>query len=249
LSSQSKLSIHNLSKSFDELIALDKCSFEVEEGSVVSIVGPSGCGKTTLLWSISGLITPSAGKILLDEEEIKGPKEKIGLVFQESNLLPWRNLIENIYFPFEIKRIKPDKDWVDHLLERVGLVDFKFKFPNELSGGMQQRASIVRALSLRPSVLLMDEPFGALDAFTREEMNKLVEEIWLETKTTIVFVTHSIQEAIFLSDRVMVMTNRPGTIKVSYGIDFDYPREPKILTTPKAIELTNSIKSAIFSRD
>ena len=105
MSSKSKLSIQNLSKSFDELIALDKCSFEVEKGSVVSIVGPSGCGKTTLLWSISGLITPSAGKILLDEEEVKGPQEKIGLVFQESNLLPWRNLIENIYFPFEIKRI------------------------------------------------------------------------------------------------------------------------------------------------
>ena len=104
MSSQSKLSIQNLSKSFDELIALDKCSFEVEKGCVVSIVGPSGCGKTTLLWSISGLITPSAGKILLDDEEVKGPKEKIGLVFQESNLLPWRNLIENIYFPFEIKR-------------------------------------------------------------------------------------------------------------------------------------------------
>ena len=137
---------------------------------------------------------------------------EIGMVFQDANLLPWRNLDANINFPFEIKGTKPDRAWIDDLLDRVGLDGFGGAFPRELSGGMQQRAALVRALSFKPSVLLMDEPFGALDAFTREEMNQLVEEIWLDTPTTIVFITHSIEEAIFLSDRIVVMSPRPGRV-------------------------------------
>lgn len=160
--------------------------------TIVSIVGPSGCGKTTLLWSMSGLHGLSAGEVRLDDAAIAGPHPDIGLVFQEANLLPWRNLMDNILFPFQIKHQKPDMDWIAHLLERTGLTGFEKHFPRELSGGMQQRAAIVRALSLRPSVVLIDEPFGALDAFTREDLNKLVEEIWQETQTTIVFITHSI---------------------------------------------------------
>ena len=191
-----------------DLLALDRCDLDVRANEIVSIVGPSGCGKTTLLWSMSGLHKLSAGEITLDGQTITGPHPDIGIVFQEANLLPWRNLDANINFPFEIKGSKPDKQWIQHLLRRVGLEGFGGKFPRELSGGMQQRAAIVRALSLKPSVLLMDEPFGALDSFTREEMNRLVEEIWLDAPTTIVFITHSIEEAIFLSDRVVVLTPR-----------------------------------------
>ena len=205
-----KLTICGAGKSYGDFDAVLDCSFDVEANTIVSIVGPSGCGKTTLLWSMSGLHALTTGEIRLDGQPITAPHPDIGLVFQDANLLPWRNLIDNIRFPFEIKHTKPDMEWIDHLMDRVGLKGFETLFPRQLSGGMQQRAAIVRALSLRPQVLLMDEPFGALDAFTREEMNRLVEEIWLETRTAIVFITHSIEEALFLSDRVIVMSQQPG---------------------------------------
>lgn len=228
-----------------DLLALDRCSLDIQPNEIVSIVGPSGCGKTTLLWSMSGLHRLSAGAILLDGKEITGPRPEIGIVFQEANLLPWRNLDANINFPFEIKGQKPDRAWIAHLLNRVGLDGFGGKFPRELSGGMQQRAAIVRALALKPSVLLMDEPFGALDSFTREEMNRLVEEIWLDTKTTIVFITHSIEEAIFLSNRVVVLTTRPGRVAKIYDVPFPRPRSLEIMATKEVFDLTNKIKMDI----
>ncbi|CDX44594.1 conserved hypothetical protein [Mesorhizobium plurifarium] len=228
-----------------DLLALDRCSLDVQSNEIVSIVGPSGCGKTTLLWSMSGLHRLTGGSILLDGKEITGPRPEIGIVFQEANLLPWRNLDANINFPFEIKGEKPDRAWIAHLLNRVGLDGFGGKFPRELSGGMQQRAAIVRALALKPSVLLMDEPFGALDSFTREEMNRLVEEIWLDTKTTIVFITHSIEEAIFLSDRVVVLTTRPGHVAKIYDVPFQRPRSLEIMATKEVFDLTNKIKMDI----
>jgi NitT/TauT family transport system ATP-binding protein len=228
-----------------DLLALDRCSLDVQPNEIVSIVGPSGCGKTTLLWSMSGLHHLTAGSIMLDGKAITGPRPEIGIVFQEANLLPWRNLDANINFPFEIKGEKPDRAWIAHLLNRVGLDGFGGKFPRELSGGMQQRAAIVRALALKPSVLLMDEPFGALDSFTREEMNRLVEEIWLDTKTTIVFITHSIEEAIFLSDRVVVLTTRPGRVAKIYDVPFQRPRSLEIMATKEVFDLTNRIRMDI----
>jgi NitT/TauT family transport system ATP-binding protein len=224
------------------LLALDRCTFDVGANEIVSIVGPSGCGKTTLLWCMSGLHGLSGGAITLDGKPITGPHPDIGLVFQEANLLPWRNLDANINFPFEIKGAKPDRQWIDHLLHRVGLDGFGGKFPRELSGGMQQRAAIVRALSLKPSVLLMDEPFGALDSFTRDEMNRLVEEIWLDAPTTIVFITHSVEEAIFLSDRVIVLSPRPGRVAKEYSVPFLRPRSFEIMATKEVFDLTNAIK-------
>ncbi len=216
---QPKLRIKGATKVYNtrsgDLLAIDRCSLDIMAGEIVCIVGPSGCGKTTLLWSMSGLHGLSAGEVLLDGVPVKGPNPEIGMVFQEANLLPWRNLDANINFPFEIKGTKPDRVWIDELLNRVGLEGFGGKFPRELSGGMQQRAALVRALSYKPSVLLMDEPFGALDAFTREEMNRLVEEIWLDTRTTIVLITHSIDEAIFLADRVVVLSPRPAASPTS----------------------------------
>lgn len=228
-----------------DLLALDRCSIDVRANEIVSVVGPSGCGKTTLLWSMSGLHRLSGGNILLDGKRIDGPHPDIGIVFQEANLLPWRNLDANIHFPFEIKGETPDRAWIAHLLRRVGLDGFGGKFPRELSGGMQQRAAIVRALSFKPSVLLMDEPFGALDTFTRDEMNRLVEEIWLDTRTTIVFITHSIEEAIFLSDRVIVLSPRPGRVAKEYTVPFARPRSMEIMATKEVFDLTNAIKMDI----
>ena len=247
-----KLSVRDATKVYEtgsgDLVAIDKCSFDVHDGEIVSSVCPSGCGKTTLLWSMSGLHPLTAGDVLLDGTPIIGPRAEIGMVFQDANMLPWRNLDANIHFPFEIKHQEPDRDWIEQLTRRVGLEGFGKRFPNELSGGMQQRAALVRALSFKPSVLLMDEPFGALDAFTREEMNHLVEEIYLDTKTTIVLITHSIDEAIFLSDRVIVLSARPGRVAKEYAVPFARPRSLEIMSTKEVFDLTNAIKKDIVGK-
>jgi NitT/TauT family transport system ATP-binding protein len=246
---QPKLRVNGATKVYNtrsgDLLAIDNCSLDVKAGEIVSIVGPSGCGKTTLLWSMSGLHRLTAGDVLLDGRPVTGPNPEIGMVFQEANLLPWRSLDANINFPFEIKGTRPDRLWIDELLNRVGLEGFGGRFPRELSGGMQQRAALVRALSYKPSVLLMDEPFGALDAFTREEMNQLVEEIWLDTRTTIVLITHSIEEAIFLSDRIVVMSTRPGRVASIHNVPFPRPRSLEIMATKEVFDLTNTIKMEI----
>ena len=228
-----------------DLLALDRCDLDVRAGEIVSIVGPSGSGKTTLLWSMSGLHGLTAGEVLLDGRVITAPSRDIGMVFQDANLLPWRTVAGNINFPFEIMGQKPDPAWISQLMHRVGLDGFEERMPRELSGGMQQRVALVRALSFKPSVLLMDEPFGALDAFTREEMNHLVEEIYLDTRTTIVLITHSIEEAIFLADRVIVMSARPGRIASEHVVPFARPRSMEIMATKEVFDLTHSIKQEI----
>lgn len=225
--------------------ALDNVSLDVADHEFVSLVGPSGCGKTTLLWSMSGLHDLTSGEIRLDGVPVDGPNPNIGMVFQDANLLPWRSIQKNLEFPFEISGKQADPSRLQDLMERVGLGGFGSKMPRELSGGMQQRASIVRALSFDPSVLLMDEPFGALDAFTRDEMNMLVEEIWLETKKTIVFITHSIPEAVFLSDKVHVMSARPGRMAKTFKIDFPRPRSLEITQTREFFDVVNTIKDVI----
>lgn len=244
-----KLQVSGASKVYHtrsgDLLALDRCTLDIRAGEIVSIVGPSGCGKTTLLWSMSGLHGLTSGEVRLDGKPVTGPNPEIGMVFQEANLLPWRDLDSNIRFPFEIMGQKPDRAWISELLTRVGLEGFGGKFPRELSGGMQQRVALVRALSYKPSVLLMDEPFGALDSFTREEMNRLVEEIWLDTRTTIVLITHSIEEAIFLSDRVVVLSPRPGRVASIHEVPFPRPRSLAIMSTREVFDLTNRIKLEI----
>ncbi len=244
-----KLSIELATKHYEtktgRVHALDNVSLDVYEQEFVSVVGPSGCGKTTLLWSMAGLHELTSGAIKLDGEPIVGPHPQIGMVFQDANLLPWRNIQRNIEFPFEISGKKSDPQRINALMHRVGLGGFGAKMPRELSGGMQQRASIVRALSFDPSVLLMDEPFGALDAFTRDEMNLLVEEIWMETHKTIVFITHSIPEAVFLSDKVHVMSARPGRLAKTFTIPFPRPRPLEIMETREFFDLVNTIKSEI----
>lgn len=228
-----------------DLLAIDDCSLTIADGEIVSIVGPSGSGKTTLLWAMSGLHGLTRGEIALDGQPIRGPHPDISMVFQDANLLPWRTIDANVRFPFEIKGEKPDQAWIDQLMHRVGLEGFGQRMPRELSGGMQQRVALVRALSFKPSVLLMDEPFGALDAFTREEMNHLIEEIYLDTRTTIVLVTHSIDEAIFLSDRIVVMTARPGRIGNIHRVPFERPRSLEMIGTKEVFDLSHTIKSEI----
>lgn len=225
--------------------ALQNIDLDVSPGEFISIVGPSGCGKTTLLWSMAGLHSLSKGAICLGDDEIKEPHPSIGMMFQEANLLPWRTIQKNIEFPFEVRGQKPDSNKINVLLKRVGLREFADNYPRELSGGMQQRASIVRALSSDPDVLLMDEPFGALDAFTRDEMNLLIEEIWEETKKTIILITHSIQEAAFLSNKVYVMTARPGRMHKVFDVQFERPRPLDLMESKEFFDLVNEIKSEI----
>jgi NitT/TauT family transport system ATP-binding protein len=226
--------------------ALEDFSLEVNEGELVCILGPSGCGKTTLLWAMSGLHALTSGRILLDGTPVEGPRpHEIGMIFQEANLLPWRNLRQNIEFPFEIKKRRPDAARIESLLQETGLAEFDGSMPRELSGGMQQRASIVRALSQNPEVLLMDEPFGALDAFTRDEMNLLLMRLWSESGKTIVFVTHNISEAIFLADRVVVLTPRPGRLAHIYDIDLPRPRTVEMTFEPAFIELVQDMKRTV----
>jgi NitT/TauT family transport system ATP-binding protein len=226
--------------------ALHDFSLEVAQGELVCILGPSGCGKTTLLWAMSGLHALTSGEILLDGAPVKGPRpHELGMMFQDANLLAWRNLRKNIEFPFEIKRKPVDAARVERLLGEVGLSGFENAFPRELSGGMQQRASIVRALAQDPEVLLMDEPFGALDAFTRDEMNLLLLRLWSESRKTIVFVTHNITEAIFLADRVVVMTPRPGRLARIFEIELPRPRTIEMTFEPGFIELIQQIKAVV----
>ena len=245
-----KLRVEGVSKVYmgksGAVSALEDLSLDVAEGELVTILGPSGCGKTTLLWAMSGLHALTGGRITLDGTEVDGPRpHEIGVIFQEANLLPWRNLRQNIEFPFEIKKKPVDRVRVDTLLEATGLTEFADSMPRELSGGMQQRASIVRALAQNPQVLLMDEPFGALDAFTRDEMNLLLLRLWQETGQTIVFVTHNISEAIFLADRVVVLTPRPGRLAHIYDIELPRPRTIEMTFEPGFIELVQDMKRTV----
>ena len=209
-----------------DIPALDAIEFDVAPGEFVSVVGPSGCGKSTLLRCIGGLIPPSAGTVRIGGETVKEPDPRIGYVFQKAVLLPWRTIERNVLLPFEIngKPTEKDRENVHNALEMVGLADYKQHRPAELSGGMQQRVSVARALVTSPSILLMDEPFGALDAQTRESMNVELLRIWEEAMTTVVFVSHDIGEALFLSDRIIVMSARPGAVHDILEVDIPRPR-------------------------
>lgn len=214
-----------------QAIASVTCS--IREGEFISILGPSGCGKSTLLMLVSGLVPWNEGEILLRGQSMVGHQPDFGIVFQDPVLLPWRSVRQNVELAGEAGRMTPGPRAAraQELLRLVGLSGFEDKLPQELSGGMQQRVAIARALMLRPSLLLMDEPFSALDAMTREQMNVELQRISLETGATVIFVTHSISEAAFLSDRVLVMSTRPSTIKET--VEINVPR-------PRPIELLNS---------
>jgi NitT/TauT family transport system ATP-binding protein len=209
-----------------ETIALAGVDLALARGEFVAIVGPSGCGKSTLLRIIAGLLAPSAGRVVTGERTVAGPETNLGIVFQSPVLLEWRNLLDNVLLQIELRGGRPAefRARAMQLLEQVGLAEFVDRYPRELSGGMRQRASIVRALIHDPPLLLMDEPFGALDALTREQMRIDLEQLWLRTGKTVLFVTHSIDEAVLLADRVVVMSPRPGRIEQIIEIDLPRPR-------------------------
>jgi len=214
------------------IVALNDISFTVEEGSFVSLVGPSGCGKSTLLQMLAGLVPITTGEVLVDGVVLRQPApEKISVMFQDATLLPWKRVAENVEFPLEIRgmRATERRDRAAEMLSLVGLADFAQRYPHELSGGMRQRVSIARALAPDPRIMLMDEPFGALDEQTRIKMGHELLRIWEKTRKTIFFITHSLTEALFLADVVLVMSHRPGQIVGTIKADLPRPRTYEII--------------------
>jgi len=215
--------------------ALEDIDFAIDEGQFVAIVGPSGCGKSTLLKILIGLIAATEGEARLRGTPIRGPRRDIGVVFQSPVLFPWRTVLGNVLLPVDVQGLGREQLHATamELLALVGLRGFEQRYPWELSGGMQQRVAMVRALIHNPAILLMDEPFGALDAMTREQMNLELQRIWLERRKTVLFITHSIAEAVFLADRVFVMTPRPGRIMDDVTVELPRPRGLDLMTTPE----------------
>jgi len=228
----------------EQVHALADIDLAVHEGEFLSLVGPSGCGKSTLLRLLAGTLPKTAGEIFLRGSPVTGPRRDIGIVFQTATLLPWRNVLQNTLLPVDVQGLdrKIYTERARKLLQMVGLTGFERKYPSELSGGMQQRVSITRALVHDPAVLLMDEPFGALDALTREQMNLDLQRIWAAAGKTVLLITHSISEAVFLADRVVVMSQRPGRILSELDITFPRPRSLDVMGTPDFGRLVTEIR-------
>lgn len=239
--------VDGLTKVFDTGAAIEDLSFEIRENEFVALVGPSGCGKSTSLRIVSGLVPPTRGSVYLRGIEVKSPIADVGMVFQAPVLLPWRNTISNVLFPSEMR----GQDAGMHrqraldLIKLANLGGFENSYPHELSGGMQQRVAICRALLLSPSLLLLDEPFGALDVLTREKMGFELQKIWSASKTTVLLVTHSITEAVLLSDTIIVMTARPGKAKAVITVDLPRPRHVKTLKDARFVELAAAVRDNI----
>ncbi|MDU5417931.1 ABC transporter ATP-binding protein [Peptoniphilus harei] len=226
-----KLEFKNVSKVFEKVDedektqALKDINLSINNNEFVSIVGPSGCGKSTMLRLISGLIKPSIGSLLLDDEKIEGPSSRNGMVFQNPTLFPWLKVRENVGFSGNLKNGEDiDEKTIDLMLEKVGLEDFKNSYPKELSGGMAQRVSLIRTMIMKPEVFLLDEPLGSLDAFTRMNMQDEILKLWQEEKNLMIMVTHDVEEAVYMSSKIIIMEPRPGRIKEVVDIDLPYPR-------------------------
>jgi NitT/TauT family transport system ATP-binding protein len=238
-----------LTRSGTTITALEGVSLDIQRDQFVTVVGPSGCGKTTLMKLVGGLTPPSQGTVKLGGEVLLRPSRKVGMVFQRPVLLPWRSVLQNVLFPLEMLGWPTEdrRDEAHRLIELVGLGGFENALPGELSGGMQQRVSICRALIYDPELLLMDEPFGALDAMTREDLSFELLRIWEEKRKTVVFVTHSIAEAVLLADRVIVMTARPGKVVMDVPITLPRPRTPDTEFTPEFKDFARTIRAAVYA--
>jgi NitT/TauT family transport system ATP-binding protein len=236
-----------LTREGQRLAALEGVCLDIQPGEFVSIVGPSGCGKTTLLRLLAGLLAPNSGEILLGGVVVRGPRADVGLVFQQALLLPWFSVMRNVLLPVDVqgRRIADYRERARDLIRMVGLEGFEKRLPNELSGGMQQRVALARALVHDPKILLMDEPFAALDAMTRETMNIELQRIWLGQHKTVLFVTHGIPESVFLSDRVVVMTPRPGRVAAVIDIPFPRPRSAQLLGTAAFAAIAAQLRNAL----
>jgi NitT/TauT family transport system ATP-binding protein len=229
------------------LQALDRLTFSVYPQEFVCVLGPSGSGKSTLLRILSGLLPPTEGDVFYQGKPLSGPQREVGLVFQKANLMPWRTVIENITLPLELQKAPAEtvKERSLELIELVGLQGFENTLPRDLSGGMAQRVAIARALVHDPEMLLLDEPFGGLDALTRERMGAELLRIWQARRKTVVMVTHSINEALFLADRVLVLSPRPGSLRLDLKVDLPRPRQEDVLYTPRFGNLANRLRQAI----
>jgi len=256
LSSQPTLIVRNLSAVFANgnggLQALDQITFSVYPQEFVCVLGPSGSGKSTLLRILAGLLPPTRGEIIFHGELLTGPRQGVGFVFQKANLMPWRTVLQNITLPLELgedqKNVQPREKLVaqaQEMVELVGLQGFENSLPRDLSGGMAQRVAIARSLVHDPDVLLLDEPFGALDALTRERMGFELLRIWQAKRKTVLMVTHSISEALFLADRVLVLSHRPGQIRLDLPVDLPRPRDEGIRYTPVFGALAQQVRAAI----
>jgi NitT/TauT family transport system ATP-binding protein len=241
----------SLSKSFPngsgDLAAVENVSFELMSQEFLCVVGPSGCGKTTLLKLLAGLLAPTAGEILYEGHLLTKPRRRIGFVFQDANLMPWRTVYQNIALPLELQgnSLQTIEERTQSLIDLVGLKSFENNLPRDLSGGMAQRVAIARALIHVPDILLLDEPFGALDALTRERMGSELMRIWSARKVTVVMVTHSITEAVLLSDRILVLSSRPGTIQLDLVNRLARPRELAMAHTEQFGKLASQVRNAI----
>jgi NitT/TauT family transport system ATP-binding protein len=245
-----KLQIDHLTKHYwleredREVLALSDVSFSVDDGEFMAIVGPSGCGKTSMLNIIAGLLPYEEGNVAIDGKKVDGPGIDRAVVFQHASLLPWRTIEGNVRYGMELQRRFDEqrmKERADHFIKLVGLSGFERHYPSELSGGMQQRVNLARALAADPVVLLMDEPFAALDAQTREFMQAELLKIWSKARKTVVFITHQINEAIYLADRVVVMSARPGRVKDVFEVPFERPRNLSLKRDPLFLELEDSV--------
>jgi ABC-type nitrate/sulfonate/bicarbonate transport system ATPase subunit len=245
-----KLQIDHLTKHYwleredRNVLALSDVSFSVSEGEFLAIVGPSGCGKTSMLNIVAGLLPYEEGGVFIDGKRISGPGIDRAVVFQHASLLPWRTIAGNVRYGMELQRRFDEatmQERADYFLKLVGLTGFERHYPSELSGGMQQRVNLARALAADPVVLLMDEPFAALDAQTREFMQAELLKIWNKAKKTVLFITHQINEAIYLADRVVVMSARPGRIKDVFDVPFERPRNLSLKREPRFLELEDAV--------
>lgn len=249
IQSDTVVSGHMVGKSFagGSVVAVQDADFTIKKGSFISLVGPSGCGKSTLLRLIAGLIPPSSGHLTVHDKKVQSARQDVAMMFQRATLLEWRTAVENVLLPTEIHRTpnKKDKARAIELLNLVGLEDFAFSFPAQLSGGMQQRVALARLLQTGADILLLDEPFGALDEFTRENLNLELMRIVGEVAATTIFVTHNIAEAIFLADEVYVMTPRPGRIAKIVPVDLERPRPLSIQTSPAFNALVEDVRDTL----
>jgi NitT/TauT family transport system ATP-binding protein len=223
---------------YGEFKAVENVNLYIKKGEFICIIGPSGCGKTTTLYAIAGLNPISNGKISLDNTTIKGPGAERGMVFQKDSVFPWLTVAQNVAYGLKIKKLPKNEiiTIVKHYLEMVGLWESRSLYPRELSGGMRKRVDLARAFANDPEILLMDEPFGSLDAMTKESLQVSILNLWEETHKTVVFVTHDMEEALFLSQQTIVMIGPPGRIKYTMNIPFEYPRNPSIKIDPKFLE-------------